>query len=63
MNRLEAIKTKRKAVCEVVSLSVVIGLAWVLLLMPIIVYYLPDEVFTRKVSFCIATAISPIICG
>ena len=35
-------------VCEVIALIVTIGIAWMLLLLPIIFYHLPDDVFTTE---------------
>ena len=37
-------------ICEVVVLVVTLCFAWILLLLPIIFYHLPDDVYTRKVS-------------
>lgn len=50
-SKSKAGSTKRRvAACELIVLSGIIGLAWMLLLLPIIFYYLPDEIFARKVS-------------
>ncbi len=50
VNRPQNAKTKKTGlICEVVVLIVTIGFAWMLLLLPINFYHLPDEVF-RKVS-------------
>ena len=43
-------KTACLDIFEVVMLILSIGLVWILLLLPIIFYHLPDEVFTKKVS-------------
>ncbi len=44
-------KTKKTiTLCKIVVLSVAIGLAWILLLLAIIFYHLPDETYTRQVS-------------
>ena len=37
-------------ICEVAVLVLVIALSWMLLLLPIIFYHLPDEVFAEEVS-------------
>lgn len=37
-------------ICEVVVMVLVIALSWMLLLLPIIFYHLPDEVYAEKVS-------------
>ena len=48
------VKTKKAIVfCEVVVLSVAIGFAWMLLLLPIIFYHMPDKAFTREVSLSV----------
>lgn len=42
-------KSKKCAIIEVIILVVTLVFVWMLLLLPIIFYHLPDEVFTRKV--------------
>ena len=43
----ENARCNRNTVCEVVVLSVAIGFSWMLLLLAIIFYHLPDEVYSR----------------
>ncbi len=50
MSKQQDAKTDKTFIYEVVVLIVAIGLAWMLLLLPIIFYHLPDEVYSRKVS-------------
>ena len=51
MSKPQDAKTKKILICEIVALIVIIGLSWMLLLLPIIFYHLPDEVYTRKVGY------------
>ena len=50
MSRPQDTKTKKILICEIAALIVTIGLVWMLLLLPIIFYHLPDKVYTGKVS-------------
>ena len=44
MSQLQNAKKKN---CEVTVLITTIGIAWMILLLPIIVYHLPDEAFAK----------------
>ncbi len=44
------VTARKRLLYEIVVMSVTIGFAWVLLLLPIIFYHLPDEVFNKVSS-------------
>ena len=50
IDQTSASKTNKRIAIEVVSFIVTVGLVWLVLLIPIIVYHLPDEVFLSQVS-------------
>lgn len=45
--------TTMKKCCEVFALVATVGVAWMLLLLPVIFYYLPDEIYNNMVSFLV----------
>ena len=50
MDQTHVSKTNKRVAIKVMSLALTIGFVWLLLLVPIIVFHLPDEVFLSQVS-------------
>ncbi len=50
MGKQQDAKTDKTSICEAVVLIITIGLAWMLLLLPISFYHLPDKVYVSSLT-------------
>ena len=46
--------TIKKKHCEVFALIGTIGVAWIVLMLPVIFYYLPDDVYTTSTNVMVS---------